>query len=55
MDRQAQRFTQTHGGVLTVIDANTGLEWSAHPVAKNVTHEAAEKACTDLQLGGHSD
>lgn len=54
MDQQ-QRFTHTHGGVLTVIDATTGLEWSAKPVAKNVTHEQAIKACAELDLGGHTD
>ncbi len=51
----APRFTQTHGGVLTVIDATTGLEWSAQPVARDATHEAASKACADCRLGGHTD
>ncbi|QHG87962.1 DUF1566 domain-containing protein [Xanthomonas sp. NCPPB 1638] len=52
---QQPRFTQTHGGVLTVIDATTGLEWSATPVAKNVSHHAADTACATLELGGHRD
>ncbi|ASK91845.1 MULTISPECIES: Lcl C-terminal domain-containing protein [Xanthomonas] len=52
---QQIRFTQTHGGVLTVIDATTGLEWSAQPVARNVSHQDAAIACAGLQLGGHHD
>ncbi|MCE4371797.1 DUF1566 domain-containing protein [Xanthomonas hortorum] len=52
---QQTRFTQTHGGALTVIDATTGLEWSAQPVATNVSHQTAEQACKALQLGGHHD
>ncbi|MFL9582401.1 DUF1566 domain-containing protein [Stenotrophomonas sp. AB1(2024)] len=50
-----QRFTQTHGGVLTVIDATTGLEWTAKPLSGEFNHQGAIDACTALDFAGHTD
>ncbi len=56
MTQHTQRFTQTHGGVLTVIDSKTGLEWTAKPLAQGeMTHEQATKACAELDYAGHRD
>lgn len=56
MSLNQQRFTQTHGGVLTVIDSKTGLEWTAKPLAQGeMTHEQATKACAELDYAGHRD
>ena len=50
-----QRFTQTHGGVLTVIDSTTGLEWIAKPLAGEFEHQKAIDACAALDFAGHKD
>ncbi|WP_221740389.1 DUF1566 domain-containing protein [Stenotrophomonas sp. 278] len=50
-----QRFTQTHGGVLTVIDASTGLEWIAKPLSEKKSHQGAIDACDALDFAGHTD
>ena len=56
MSFQQQRFTQTHGGVLTVIDSKTGLEWTAKPLPQgSMTHDQAIKACAELDYAGHKD
>lgn len=55
MSQQSTRFTQTHGGVLTVIDSKTGLEWTAKPLAGEFNHEEAIKACAELNFAGHAD
>lgn len=56
MSQQSQqRFTQTHGGVLTVIDATTGLEWIAKPLSGEMNHQAAIDACAALDFAGHKD
>ncbi len=56
MSQQSQqRFTQTHGGVVTVIDSTTGLEWTAKPLAGEFNHQAAIDACAALDFAGHKD
>lgn len=56
MSQQSQqRFTQTHGGVLTVIDSTTGLEWIAKPLAGRFEHQKAIDACAALEFAGHKD
>jgi len=50
-----QRFTQTHGGVLTVIDSTTGLEWIAKPLAGEFEHQKAIDVCAALDFAGHKD
>lgn len=50
-----QRFTQTHGGVLTVIDSTTGLEWIARPLSGELNHQQATDACAALDFAGHKD
>jgi len=50
-----QRFTQTHGGVLTVIDSTTGLEWIAKPLAGEFEHQKAIDACAALDFADHKD
>jgi hypothetical protein len=56
MSQQSQqRFTQTHGGVLTVIDATTGLEWTAKPLSGEFNHQGAIDACAALDFAGHKD
>jgi hypothetical protein len=36
-------------------DPATGLEWQAVPFAESMTWAEAEKACSELRLGGHAD
>ena len=60
MSQPQPRFTQTRdqaGQVLTVIDATTGLEWTAKPIGdgKQFTQREAEDACGALELAGHTD
>lgn len=56
MSQQSQqRFTQTHGGVLTVIDSTNGLEWIAKPLAGEFEHQKAIDACAALDFAGHKD
>ena len=56
MSQQSQqRFTQTHGGVLTVIDSSTALEWIAKPLAGEFEHQKAIDACAALDFAGHQD
>jgi len=56
MSQQSQqRFTQTHGGVLTVIDSTTGLEWIAKPLTGEFEHQKAIDACAALDFAGHKD
>lgn len=54
-EQNQQRFTQTHGGVLTVIDSSTGLEWIAKPLSGEKTHQEAIDACAALDFAGHKD
>lgn len=55
MNQQSTRFTQTHSGVLTVIDSKTGLEWIAKPLNGEFNHADAITACAELDFAGHSD
>ena len=48
-----KRFTDNGDG--TVTDTTTGLMWPVATTAKNVTHKGAVKACTALDIAGHSD
>ena len=54
-EQATQRFIQTHGGVLTVIDSSTGLEWIAKPLAGEFEHQKAIDACAALDFAGHKD
>ena len=59
MSIEQARFTQTHdtaGTLLTVIDATTGLEWTAKPLSDDeLTHQQALDAATACRIAGHDD
>ena len=59
MTTQLPRFTHTHddaGNLLTVIDATTGLEFTAQPLlGKRLTQRQAVSAAKKCRIGGHKD
>ena len=59
MSTEQARFTQTHdtdGTLLTVIDATTGLEWTAKPLSDDeLTHQQALDAAGACRIAGHDD
>ncbi|MFC6351262.1 DUF1566 domain-containing protein [Stenotrophomonas sp. CW117] len=59
MNAQQPRFTHTRddaGNILTVIDATTGLEFTALPLlGKRLTQRQAVSAAKKCRIGGHKD
>ncbi len=59
MCTEQARFTHTHdtdGTLLTVIDATTGLEWTAKPLSDDeLTHQQAIDAASACHIAGHDD